>query len=97
MNIEKLEKLFSIKYESVVTEPFQHEYILNQNNRVAGDHRWVDYCDKYKILIVHPEWIKETFNENRKNMICIDSPENNWWLLVPKKFAEKCLVLGYLP
>jgi hypothetical protein len=87
INLKKLEELFSIKYQSM-TGSFCHEF-------------WVDYCDEHKILLFCPEWVRETFNENRQGMVCIFSPETDTdtdqWLLVPEKFAEKCLVLGSLP
>jgi hypothetical protein len=82
--IEKLESIFKKKYDEL-------------KNKATDDDFWVDYCDRQKIKIMHPEWVKESFNEERKGMLCIYSPENSWWLLVPKKFAEKVLVLGYLP
>jgi len=86
MNIEKLEVIFKDRYQNLL-------------EKCADDTQdfWVDYCDKHEIKIMHPEWVKECFNEEAKGMICIYSPENSWWLLVPKKLAEKALVLGYLP
>ena len=82
--IEKLEAIFKDKYQKLVEESKDYDF-------------WVDYCDTHKIKIMHPEWVKECFNEDRAGMLCIFSPENEWWLLVPKKFAEKVLVLGHLP
>ena len=88
MNIEKLEVIFKERYED----------LLLKHAHVDGvDDFWIDYCDKYEIKIMHPEWVKECFNEEAKGMVCIFSPENEWWLLVPKKLAERALVLGYLP
>jgi hypothetical protein len=85
MNLEKLETIFKKRY---------HELLAAQQNE---EDFWVDYCDTHKIKIMHPEWVKECFNEEGKGMVCIFSPENEWWLLVPKELAEKALVLGYLP
>jgi len=82
--IEKLEAIFKKKYDELTEKATDNDF-------------WVDYCDRHKIKIMHPEWVKESFNEERKGMLCIYSPENSWWLLVPKKFAEKVLVLGNLP
>lgn len=82
--IEKLEAIFKKKYDE----------LLESSN---DDDFWVDYCDRHKIKIMHPEWVKECFNEEAKGMLCIYNPEDSWWLLVPKKFAEKVLVLGHLP
>lgn len=85
MNLEKLETIFKKRYQ---------ELLSAQQNE---DDFWVDYCDRHEIKIMHPEWVKECFNEEGKGMVCIFSPENEWWLLVPKKLAERVLVLGYLP
>lgn len=84
MNLEKLEEIFKNRHQELLAKQ-------------AGEYDWVDYCDKHEIRIMHPEWVKECFNEEVKDMVCIFSPENEWWLLVPKKLAEKALVLGYLP
>jgi hypothetical protein len=84
VNLDKLEEIFREKYQSLV-------------EKCIDDDFWVDYCDRHKIKIMHPEWVKECFNEEGKGMVCILSPENDWWLLVPKKLASKVLVLGYLP
>jgi hypothetical protein len=95
IDIEKLEELFRERYSTI---------------KVAGDpgatyDQWLNYCDGYKILILHPDWLVETINEGLKGMVCIHSPECKGdmpgepspWLLVPRKFAERCLVLGGLP
>ena len=84
MNLDKLEEIFREKYQSLVEQCIEDDF-------------WVDYCDRHKIKIMHPEWVKECFNEESRGMVCILSPENDWWLLVPKKLASKVLVLGYLP
>lgn len=86
MNLEKLEELFRERYETLQEDP----------------EAWVDYCDEHKIVLMHPQWVRETFNEGHKNMVCIFSPEDdydagNLWLLVPKELAEKSLALGGLP
>ncbi|NDD54012.1 hypothetical protein EBZ39_09065 [bacterium] len=89
MNLDKLESIFSAKYKDLVDQ--------NAGNDLIDDDFWIDYCDRHKIRIMHPEWVKECFNEESRGMVCIHSPENDWWLLVPKRLAEKALVLGYLP
>jgi hypothetical protein len=91
---EKLEKLFDKKFMELWKDPKDPEF-------------WVNYCDEHKVLMVHPEWIKETLNEEGlRGRVFIDNPETQYhavgvnvspWLLVPRKFAEKCLVLGGLP
>lgn len=88
--IEKLEVIFKNKYQELLTEERAKEDKYDTEF-------WVDYCDQHKIKIMHPEWVKESFNEDRADLLCIFSPENEWWLLVPKELAEKTLVLGYLP
>lgn len=90
-HIEKLEELFHNKYEQL--QPF----------RPAGGRGefWVSYCDKHNILLMHSEWVADFFNNERKNKICISNPEEGpdacYWILVPKDFAEKALVLNGLP
>jgi len=88
MDIEKLEKIFEIRYATLARDAKEPDFFIN-------------YCDKYKIVMVHPEWVRETFNERHRGMVCIDSPEEGRnvcpWLLVPKKFAERALILGGLP
>lgn len=98
LEVKKLEVIFSAKYDALKCD-------AEQNTGLKIDRRrdfWVDYCDRHNIEIMRPEWVKECFNE-KGNVICISmpcvSPENDYdfWLLVPKKMAEKVLVLGYLP
>jgi hypothetical protein len=84
MNLEKLEAIFIKRYDEL-------------KKKDADDDFWVDYCDRHKIKIMHAEWVKECFNEENEGVVCIFSPENEYWLLVPKRMAERVLVLGYLP
>lgn len=61
---------------------------------------WIDYCDEHGVVILHPEWLRETINEGIGDKICIHSPEDSGgpvWLLVPREFAEKCIAMGGLP
>jgi hypothetical protein len=91
MDIEKLELLFKVKYESLVVD----------ENPDATYENWLVYCDSHKVLLLHPEWMRDTLNEGLKGRICIHTPEESRdaspWLLVPKKFAERALILGGLP
>jgi hypothetical protein len=96
MDIEKLEALFSQKYALLKVE----------GNPDATYENWVSYCDKHKIFLLHPDWLVESINEGRtKGMVCVYTPENEGdmpghpspWLLVPRKLAERALILGYLP
>lgn len=88
---DKLEKLFQKRHQ---------ELSLSTKNNPEF---WIDYCDKHKIIMMHSEWVREEINHPRKNMICIHNVEEKYheyvcdWLLVPKKFADKCLILGGLP
>lgn len=93
MDIEKLERLFSRRYDELCREglrPLNH-----------GNDFFVDWCDRHKIVMMHNDWVQDEFNKPRRNKVCIMSPEEGRnscpWLLVPKKFAERALVLGYLP
>ena len=85
MNLEKLEELFRERYETLQEDP----------------EAWIDYCDKHGIIILHPEWVREEFNKDHKNMVCIHSPEISYehplGLLIPKELADNCLVLGGAP
>ena len=100
--VKKLEVIFSAKYDALKCE---WQCVIDRAGRNAGGGNWwVDYCDRHNIEIMHPDWVKECFNEKGKIYafsgnypICISSPESDFWLLVPKNMAEKVLVLGYLP
>lgn len=101
MDIDKLERLFKQKYESLVVD----------ENPDATYENWILYCDRHKVLLLHPEWMRDTLNhpdwmrdtlnEGLKNRVCIHTPEEDGdaspWLLVPRKFAERALILGALP
>lgn len=90
MNLDSLQKIFGKRYKELESEAKDDEFFVN-------------WCDKHKIIMVHNEWVQDEFNNPRKNMVCVLSPEEMFhenvcpWLLVPKKLAEKTLVLGYLP
>lgn len=86
----KLEDLFAEKYKKLGASP---------DNEI-----WVDYCDRHKIVMLHGDWLADTINSGgTKGKVCIHNCEEIFhenvcpWLLVPKRFAEKALVLGYLP
>jgi CDP-glycerol glycerophosphotransferase (TagB/SpsB family) len=82
-HIDKLEELFQEKYNILAKNPDDDEF-------------WINYCDKHDVLLMHPDWVADFFN-NEKDKICISNTEKNDcpWLLVPKTFAEKVLVLGF--
>jgi hypothetical protein len=91
INADKLEELFDARYKQLMSES------------TKDDGFWIDYCDKYKIFMLHADWMRETLNEGLKGKICIHNCEEMFhenvcpWLLVPRKFAEKALALGGLP
>jgi len=88
VNLDRLQEIFANRYRELAFAAKNDEF-------------FVDWCDKHKIIIVHSEWVQDEFNNPRRNMVCVLSPETGQniaqWLLVPKKLAEKTLVLGYLP
>lgn len=94
MDTDKLEKMFRAKYKTLIVE----------GGLDATYENWISYCDDNKILLLHPEWLAETLNEEGlKGRICLHSPEfqelshASPWMLVPKKFAQRALILGGLP
>ena len=91
IDFDKLEQLFRDKYEKLVSAAEDSDEIYES---------WISYCDKHKVFLLHPEWMRESLNEGMKGRICIHTPEDSLaspWLLVPKKFAERVLILGFLP
>lgn len=88
MDLDKLEEIFEKKYRDM-------------SSGDVDDSFYIDWCDKHKIIMLHPEWLTDTLNDGgMKGKVCIYSPEADAhpkWLLVPRKFAEKALVLGCLP
>lgn len=89
INLEKLEEIFALKYEAL------------QPEQATNSEWWIEYCDGQGIILLHPEWVREEFNKDHKNMVCIHSPEISYehplWLLIPKELAVKCLALGGAP
>lgn len=88
MDLDKLQDIFDDRYKSLYREKRDDEFFIN-------------YCDEHGIVMMHGEWVRECFNEPREDKICILSPEDAHnspnWLLVPRQFAERALVLGFLP
>lgn len=93
IDIDKLEEIFAERYRKLCFEEDQ--------NPLENESFYVDWCDKHKIIMLHPEWLVDTLNEGKmRGKVCISSPEegdSSPWLLVPKKFAERALILGCLP
>ena len=97
IDADKLEKLFEEKYNQIWSS---RDRLFSEE---AGRELWVNYCDEHDIFMLHPEWLRDTLNEGLKGRVCIQNCEENYhenvspWLLVPRKFAEKALILGGLP
>lgn len=92
IDLDKLEDIFRKRYR---------ELCRGEDFRVEEDF-FVGWCDKHKIIMLHPEYLAEVLNDGAmKGRVCISSPEQGRdpppWLLVPKKFAERAIILGYLP
>lgn len=92
IDIEKLEDIFKKR----------HRDLCRDEDSLKNESFFIDWCDDNKIIMLHPDWLVDTLNEGKmKGRVCINSPERedntSPWLLVPKKLAEKALVLGYLP
>jgi hypothetical protein len=92
IDLDRLESIFRERYRD----------LCGDEDSLKNEGFFIDWCDKHKIIMLHPDWLSETLNEGKmKGRVCIDSPEEGvnvpQWLLVPKKLAEKTLVLGYLP
>lgn len=69
----------------------------------TGDSWWIDHCDRLKVGITNPEWMRDHFNNYAPSHICLDNPEpadladDFYWLLVPLELAERALTLGGIP
>lgn len=94
-NIERLERLFRDRFEDFV----------RRGTKYSLSELWLDFCDKYEVVQMGTENLKDCFNfgpdrHRQDEVVCIENPEPEHhflFLLVPKKFAEKCLVLGFVP
>ena len=102
--VKRLEVIFSAKYDALKCEWQTAGGLMSVKGELARGDWWVDYCDRHGIEIMHPDWVKECFihferrpRREKGKVICISSPENDFWLLVPKNMAEKVIFLGYLP
>ena len=88
IDFDRLQEIFGKRYRELASDAKDDEFFVN-------------WCDRNKIIIVHSEWVQDEFNNPRRDMVCVMSPEEGpniaQWLLVPSKLAEKTLVLGYLP
>jgi len=91
--VVKLEILFAKKYTDFMEQgPTAHD--VNEN--------WIDWCDQHKVRIMDPTEVIECWNDPGVKGICIEGPEESpeacgGWLLVPRTFAKKALVLNGLP
>lgn len=88
---DKLQAMFNVRYEGFKSRLY------------ADESWWIDHCDKLKVVITGPEWMRDHFNNNAATHICIDNPEpadladDFYWLLVPLDLAERALMLGGIP
>lgn len=90
-HLDRLEKLFENRWEDFV-----------RGNSNLND-SWLDFCDKHDIVQIVQEDVRWWFNrKNNIDHVVIGNPEavnfgavNH--IAVPEAFAEKCLVLGFVP
>jgi hypothetical protein len=96
------------KFEDMFWHRFQEHIVLRDKIGDAEyiadcEERWSGYLFKYGITAMGFGDVKKVLNMPRinQNTICIENPEENdgteFWFLVPKPFAEKCVILGGLP
>lgn len=97
--VDKFENMFFAKYQEYVDLRDQS----GEASHIANcEERWASYLVKYGIFVMGLEEVKKVWNR-RPYMICIENPAEDVgdgeeiWYLVPKKFAEQCLILGGLP
>ena len=88
LDIDKLEDIFKKKYRE-----------MDSN---GNEDFFLDWCDDNKIIMLHADWLVNALNEGgMRGRVCIASPGEGEnvppWLLVPKKLAERTLILGFLP
>jgi hypothetical protein len=95
MDEDKLEILFARKY---------HQFKKEASTSFDLSESWIDWCDQHKIRIMMESEVVECWNSPGAKGICIESPKINnktcahdGWLLVPRTFAKKALVLNGLP
>lgn len=93
----KLQDLFNIKCEEVTGKSEDPE------------EDWILYLNKHDSMVLAQEDIVENFphlvnfDSRIRSSVCIEDPcEYTWgsdrtYILVPREFAEKVLVLGHLP
>lgn len=72
---------------------------LEKLSEVLGDFReshdesdWEEWCELYDVREMSFLDVEEFWNTGRENTVCIDVGSH--WLLVPREFAGKVLVLG---
>ena len=63
---------------------------------------WKDLLKRHRCILVLESHMSEEFNnKSPEDYVCMDSYRTNIargsWVLVPRDFAEKALVLGYIP
>lgn len=95
-SIERLEGIFRSRYGDVVS--------------VYGtvEEEWIEFLNKHDCSVINLEDIKDSFQDMVnfdsavRNGLCVSDPHGRsigvfQFVLVPRKFAEKLLVLGGFP
>jgi hypothetical protein len=88
MDENKLEVLFVRKY---------HDFMQQASTAYELGEKWISWCDLHKIRIMMATEVIEYWNDPGVKGICIENSEGEGWLLVPRTFAKKALVLKGLP
>lgn len=94
INHTKLHDLFIAKLDEICSE--------KPSNRESRILAWKSLLNKHGCILVLESHMAEEFNnKSSEDYICMDSYRTNIargsWVLVPRDFAEKALVLGYIP
>ncbi len=58
----------------------------------ADEEDWISWCDSHEFKIMSIYDVEDFWNEKAGNTVCVDS--GSFWLVLPREFAEKILVLG---
>ncbi len=94
INHTKLHDIFISKLDEICSD--------KPSNRESRILAWKGLLNKHGCILVLESHMAEEFNnKSPEDYICIDSYRTNIargsWVFVPRDFAEKALVLGYIP
>lgn len=88
-HLDRLEKMFEDRWEDFV-----------RGNGQPSD-TWLNFCDKHDIVQIVQEEVRWWFNHNHDHVVVGNPEAVNFGavnhIAVPKEFAEKCLILGFVP